>query len=351
MAAPYLKSLDISNYRGLASFKITDFRRINLIGGLNGAGKTTLLEAIFTFMDQFGPLSFARPVLFRQLPKSMAMQGGTLFGDRKHPVILTANAGNRTTSYSLTWERQVLEGQVPFAAVSQDGETVGQVMGLTVKVVEGPAIKLHRTAVPTGDGFALHDKANTLNEVPQAAFLSRSTVGNVQDMATRFSTLLSQGRKKDIISLANILQDNVEDLVLLQIENVPILHVQLTGGSLVPLSYAGEGVQTIISIGMSIMLLSGGVLLLDEFEAAIHYTRLEQVWHHLGELASAHNCQIFVATHSRENIDAAVQSTIARKRKDDICYYRLDRFNGIVKATRFDSQQLQTADLEEWEVR
>lgn len=351
MPHPYLKSIHVRNYLGMDSADFEGFRRINLIGGLNGAGKTTMLEAVFMYMDQLGPYPFLRPSMFRQVPQQISLTA-SMFRNQKRPIDIEAETRFGKSKLSLIWERQALEGTVPVAP-NFSGEMVsgGQTMGMTVSVDRGNERILQRSMVPVNDGLMMNEVINKVDPFPSCVFLSRSTMNSSIETATRFSELLQQGRKQEILSLARAVQPGLSDIHLLQFGNTTVLHAQLENGQLVPLSYTGEGVQTIITIGLAILSSPNGVVIIDEFEAAIHYSRLRDIWVYLGDIAMMNECQIFVATHSRENIDAAMRSVEKRDRRSDICYYRIDRVKERTLVTRFDYDNLRTANLQDWEVR
>ena len=97
--------------------------------------------------------------------------------------------------------------------------------------------------------------------------------------------------------------------------------------------------RRVFEIGLLCAGVRGGVLLVDEFENAIHpelfteFTRLVQ------DLASELNVQVFLSTHSKEAIDAFV---LNGNRTDDVVGYAISRAGAGVTARRYDGSRLQS---------
>ncbi|MGL6363513.1 AAA family ATPase [Aeromonas veronii] len=68
----------------------------------------------------------------------------------------------------------------------------------------------------------------------------------------------------------------------------------------------GEGLQRIFYIAMSFAACRNGVVLIDEFETAIHYSLLVEFSEFVQMLAETFNVQLFITTHSNECIQAFV---------------------------------------------
>ena len=76
------------------------------------------------------------------------------------------------------------------------------------------------------------------------------------------------------------------------------------------LSSYGEGVQRIFFVSLLFAAVEHGVLLLDEFENAIHVSLLSDFSSFIYELSTEFDVQVFLTSHSRECIDAFVGSIV-----------------------------------------
>ena len=102
------------------------------------------------------------------------------------------------------------------------------------------------------------------------------------------------------------------------------------------LSSYGEGVQRIFFISLMFASAENGVLLIDEFENAIHVELMPDFSRFIDELSKEFNVQVFLTSHSKECIDSFVE-TLADN--DDVMYCALkvdEKFNP--KVLQFNSK-------------
>ena len=95
--------------------------------------------------------------------------------------------------------------------------------------------------------------------------------------------------------------------------------------------------RRVFEIGLLLADVRGGVLLVDEFENAIHTELLVEFTRLVQDLAVELDVQVFLSTHSKEAIDAFV---LNGHRTDDIVGYAINRTDDDVKAKRYDGRRL-----------
>ena len=95
--------------------------------------------------------------------------------------------------------------------------------------------------------------------------------------------------------------------------------------------------RRVFEIGLLCAGVRGGVLLVDEFENAIHTELLVEFTRLVQDLAVELNVQVFLSTHSKEAIDAFV---LNGNRTDDIVGYAISRSGDGAKARRYDGERL-----------
>ena len=88
----------------------------------------------------------------------------------------------------------------------------------------------------------------------------------------------------------------------------------------------GEGLQRIFEIALSFAYAKNGVVCIDEFETAIHYTLLMDFTKFIQELSDIFNVQVFLTTHSKEAIDAFVNNNY---KNDEISAYLIENNDEI----------------------
>jgi predicted ATPase len=144
-------------------------------------------------------------------------------------------------------------------------------------------------------------------KVQKAAFTSSSGLPNPLEGAQRFSNL-KQNSEADFQVMVNTIYK-----LFPQISDLTIL---LTGGSgeifcrvagvpkLMPLSLASNGLNKILNSLLLFPSQRNGVVLIDEIENGIYYRRYSELWGAIIELSKNFDVQLFVATHSKECLDA-----------------------------------------------
>lgn len=351
----FFKSLSVRNYRGINRLKIEGFRPVNIFAGMNGSGKSTILEALFTVLDSMGPLAVVRPMAMRQLPASVSFAHTSLFRDPTQPIQFETATADGLYEINFKWEDQT-QHQASFTI--SDTEKFGRrgiertkgSEGITMSVFRSKKLFMRRGFSDAAGSLAINDSVPSSLKFPTGTIITRSNAGIHSDLANKFTMVIQNKRKKEFVNILQILLPGAKDVQLLQLADQSILHVELQDESLIPISFAGDGALILTAIALTMMTSEGGVLILDEFDASIHYTKLEFIWRVINDLAFKYGCQVFAATHSRECVDAAV--AVSRKSPDDtIRFFRLDRIDDRVSVTAYNRDELDFAHDQSLEIR
>ena len=99
----------------------------------------------------------------------------------------------------------------------------------------------------------------------------------------------------------------------------------------------GDGMRRVFEIGLLCAGVRGGVLLIDEFENAIHTELLIEFTRLVQDLAVELNVQVFLSTHSKEAIDAFV---LHEHNAVDVVGYAINRTANSISARRYDGSRL-----------
>ena len=99
----------------------------------------------------------------------------------------------------------------------------------------------------------------------------------------------------------------------------------------------GDGMRRVFEIGLLCAGVRGGVLLIDEFENAIHTELLIEFTRLVQDLAVELNVQVFLSTHSKEAIDAFV---LNEHNPLDVVGYAINRTANSISARRYDGNKL-----------
>jgi predicted ATPase len=351
----FFQSLSTSHYRGLSNFQAGNFRLINLIGGLNGSGKTTFLEALFTVADFRDPMVTLKPALWRRLSASLNSNVMTLFshGDAKQPAVLEAQTSIGLIRIEFSFEPQLLSVPTAIQVIPETPrQETGSQLGLTTRVQIDGNMEDTLRAVDAGPGGVQVMREGPGNKATaKCVYLSNKTIDLPQDLATRYTDAINQRRKRNVMEVARVILPGLHDITLLHQNSVPTLCGSVEEDIYIPLSFLGDGATATISAALAILDCPGGALFVDEFDAAIHYSRMKSVWAALARLAREMDCQIFAATHSRETINAALEGAEEAGVTERLNYMRFDRRGEEVSATQYDYKDIKDALREDWEVR
>ncbi len=289
----------IQRFKKITGMDIEKLRRINLFAGPNNSGKTTILEAVYLLCHQndIGALL--------ELAKSRKRTTGVT------PQYL----------YSLLEENIAIGGEFNACAVSaaiaryQDPDVEKYDDYITSVQADGEVedqsacMKLHLygSNQPNREYASIQHICRTIYSSPyhyQPEQLYRLYAKAVEAKINGemvFEKVLGFIRRIDPqIKNIFLVEENGEKSFRVDSEAFPAKTVELS-------SY-GEGLVRIFELALSVSSCRNGVFLIDEFETAIHYSLLVEFTRFIHELADEFNVQIFIATHSKECIDAFVKN-------------------------------------------
>ncbi len=292
----HFSELLVSNYKRLQHFSISNLSRINLFTGINNSGKTTLLEAIYLLCHQndFGGLlevirrrgkmaeDRINPKWFiEQIPQDIDISGqfdNTASNVRikhyeeensridKSHYLESVDISSRYATTSLKSLTRIFKGR--------DRETqADRIKMLCPSVFSSPFFlnEPHRYAV----FYYKSVQSKSLHKIVE--FIREKVVGTVEDIR------LADERQRFLVT-DRLFKETLD----------------LTG--------YGEGLQRIFFISLLFASAQNGIILIDEFENAIHTELIAQFAGLIDELSKLFNTQVFLTSHSKECIDAFVKN-------------------------------------------
>ena len=157
-------------------------------------------------------------------------------------------------------------------------------------------------------------------------------------------------KEEEIIPSLQLLEPRLKRLTLLATGFGPMLHGDIGLGRLVPLPMMGEGIGRLLTLLLAITEAKGGLVMIDEIGTGLHFTILRDVWSAVSNRAREAEVQVFATTHSWECLKAAHDS-FSSSSIYDLRVHRLDRRDGEVKSTTYDSEMTEAALLSGLEMR
>ena len=315
-----LSSIRISNYRGFKDCKVSDLGRVNIFAGMNNSGKTTLLEALFLWSAAGNPQFAFNPIVVR-----VDVPVETVLLPTAVPNVMPA-AGYM---WSTAWQPMFhsLATDTPIKIVGAH-ESLGT-LELKISTERSKSVVLSRTADTNEDhpddllfrygrkddgelcliriktqGGTKYDVEGTGEvEVPLQSIFEG--MYNIAIDVERLSKLKKEKADASVLKAIQMVDDSVKSIEIGIMDGRAVILADVGLSDRLPLQTLGAGPQRIATLATSAAAVAGGVLLIDEFDAGLHYSKLGDVWRALHAIAVDRDVQVFATTHSYECVRAA----------------------------------------------
>lgn len=321
----FVKDIDIKNYRGINNLSIKGFSDINVITGDNNCGKTSLLEVLEEVSEPLQIINWTsscrrREGFISSLTDYDAID--KLFNvnnfERKIEVILTDNKdiqynvtvkGDEQEEYFSQMELEKLRfgKRISFKEGLDDEELMRTRLLKTLNLEMQVCV----------DGLRKQSKKAKIFDYP-----IRTRRIDKESMQLYKSIYISPFQHTfNSVYLKEVLEDHdlyIEMLEILKEFDADIININsyvdeyrgsvtytLTSkdkNKALPLNVYGDGMKKVLLLMSAIAKAKDGVLLIDEFETAIHTSALEHVFEWVIKTCRKLNVQLFITTHSDEAI-------------------------------------------------
>lgn len=357
-----IEQIVFENFRGFKKLELFDLKPITLISGKNNVGKSSVLEGIFLFLDHIAPESFIKINQFRG-PISAADSVNlweNVFYQMNMQNALRISITHAGVPASLEYERDDIF--VPPNDMNMSQELMSQIISsakskytLRFKYQKEDYMEDgHFIVGPMGivRNIAPSDSPNLSFSMPFTQFINAAIINSSNDgyIAERLGKLELAGRKQHIIDILKFIEPAISDLATIVVNGNAQIFAKI-GQQLLPLRLAGDGLNKLLFIVLSIAVNPHSIILIDEIETGFHYSMYSQLWETIAQTAYENHCQIFATTHSYECIVGAVDGIKKADRGSAFCYYRLDKNSMGNCAYRYSDDLLQTAIATDMEVR
>ena len=318
-------AIHVECYRGIDDLALEAPGRVNLVVGVNNAGKTSLLEAIYLLAHQNDERALLDAIRWRGRVE-----------DDPDPLWLVEQLPH-TARISGRFDR------VPDNATSVEFEVAIEpepdMDDLLVKLAIEAEYGDH--AQSTEVVFFGDRPRKTSFEgqhwLCRSAFTSPFSANRPDTLARCNKESLEAGTKQVIIDFIRERVDpGVRNIELAdRFNRFLVTHDDFDKAP--DLAAFGEGLRRVFEIGLLFAGVRGGVLLVDEFENAIHTELLVEFASFVQDLAAALDVQVFLATHSKEAVDAFIQD---EPRTDQVVGYAINRTDDGAGVRRYDGRRL-----------
>lgn len=314
--AIHIKNFNIQSYRGIQNLTLENLNSINILTGNNNSGKTSILEILSTVDN---PQDIGSWVLPSRTTNSRIRSHSFFNG---FSSMFPVDNENKYVSYEFLTSDNIktqvkLEGELESTQIPEDemhrlngllrtGSSKGE-----SEIIDTTCLHLS-TFINNQivNEYTLYDFQTRISRfVNKKPFFVRTTYVSPVDHATGMLYLDDVLADTQLYEqLLNILQEfdnNIISITSIKTKNAIPEYMVLTKNhhSAIPLNSYGDGMKKALLLLSAIVRSQNGILLLDEFETAIHTSAMDSVFSWLLQSALKLNVQVFLTSHSKEAID------------------------------------------------
>lgn len=345
--AIYIKKLNIDAFKGIQNLTLDHMNHINILTGDNNSGKTTILELLRTLEN---PTSFM--TWYRNARTSrFASPGGP------YRALMNVFPVDEEIVKLVRYEYLDWKDKLHFVEMGGEVEEV-QITEKQLSNLDRIYYKDDRRAEESElyETNALHIEINTdlapsahyevyeLQEMPPRVPFKKTKVG-IKAESWLKAIYVSPTAHANPFTLDDVLSDSElysEMLTILKEFDDNIINISASDmnrnyqpeyiiltknhKNALPLSSYGDGMKKAMLLLSSMLSAKNGILLLDEFETAIHTSAMDHVFSWLLKSAMRLNVQVFLTSHSLEAINKVLRCD--KSLLQNISYYTLFNYQG-----------------------
>lgn len=334
----YIRDINIKTFRGLRDLTINGLGDINIITGNNNSGKTSFLEVLRSLESPF-KLSHWMTATSRSDISGLSMYEkiDMLFNvDSKEKIVeyFITNSINEKINFKITAEEQMIElsryemGKIDKFSLYyleeeddyidlEDGnigeirkEKTEEVRKLKLKFLQNDEIVNKAELYEFQRRLRRDGKINENTIIDNIRYVSpvdhvngRLYLSHIFDQPDLYEEMLKVLKVFDneIISINSDKSNNRFNPSTI----CKILSKKYN--SAVPLTFFGDGIKKAVLLMSAVISAKDGILLLDEFETAIHTSSMDEIFEWIMQTCMKLNIQVFMTSHSKEAIDKVLK--------------------------------------------
>lgn len=358
----HIKSLNIETYRGIKNLNLEGFTGINIFTGDNNCGKTSVLELLQASANPASPLSWS------QLGRTEKYPNPTRTVFEKIKDLYDISSSELKIAYSKEdsingKSEVVLKGQIEkIKATYQEYCNEAHIKCENeMENTEAEMIKLHTDIFYNG---SLSEEFDVFNVTRFDAFTENIEKPYKNYTTHYISPTVYQNECPMINEVFNNAQNYKELVEALRIFDENIISITPTVRSYdipfptkssfqilskrydkaMPLSVYGDGIKKTLWLVSAVVASKNGVLLIDEFETAIHTSAMDKIFSWILKTCKKLNVQVFLTTHSKEALQKVLALNSEPELKSDITLFTLYRKDEKNIARKLSAERAIEAD-------
>jgi predicted ATP-dependent endonuclease of OLD family len=301
--------------------------RINLFAGFNNTGKTSLLEAIYLLCKQ-NDFNGVVDVFWRRGKIPAENIPSKWFAEQLNETICVTGVFDARDS------------MVKIRSLAEDGQDLDRTHYL--KSVEITAqFENHKQESITRiyQDRGRETQADSIKLLSKVVFSSPFFFNEPYHYTVFYhKSVQSKSLPKILDFIHNKVISTVKDISLVDEFQRFLVNDDHFEQSMDLTSY-GEGLQRIFFTSLLFASAENGVVLIDEFENAIHTDLIENFASFIYELAKKFNVQVFLTSHSKECIDAFIKTVPSDVQKDFSFHGLVQNDDGIILNREFGGEK------------
>lgn len=320
----HIKNIKIQNYRGIKNLEIENFKAVNILVGDNNAGKTSLLEAIQIFLNPtmytLSKVAEQRENYKPEIRMNLYDSLYYLFNIKnKEPYFfqIQGKFDKKQEKIKIEAEKEkiyISKNKIPFNNIKNITSNQEEIYNYKYKII-------------------LNDKEEQFELNKYSDFSFKVTEPNIKVnfiqsidhiINDSFSELLKEKHIKDkAVNLLKEFEEEIQDMRYVPKDEIYVPVLEINNGDYIPVALYGDGLKKALTMLNAIIKAENGVLLIDEYETALHTSIMKKVFKFMAETAKEENVQLFLTTHSLEAVDKFLSAN--SELIDDINIIRLKK--------------------------
>lgn len=312
----HFTEIHVNNYRRMEGLKMSGLSKINIIAGINNSGKTSLLEAIYllTRQNDFDGLI------------EITRRRGKVSTDQLDPEWMLEQLGDDAISIGGTFDSEKVAVGIKLEQEEDAAIERTRYLGsVDLSSFFGASKHGSKNRIYKGQDRETH--ADAIRILCPIVFSSPFFFNESHRYTSYYHKSVQSKALPEIFKfLRKHMLPSLEDIRLTD-ERQRFVVIDSNFPSGVDLSSYGEGLQRMFLLSLLFASAQHGVVLIDEFENALHYSLIRPFSKFIHKLAIDFNVQVFITSHSKECIDAFV--TEIDKEDDLSCHAVVNSEEGI----------------------
>lgn len=337
----HIQKFTIHEYKGIHDLELDQLNAINILTGDNNSGKTSILELISTLSN---PRSIREWMLCTRI-RSMYLRDRQYF--KAFYNMFPIDEDDRRISYSVIDEKGIetvvtVEGTLEDVQMSE--KEMYRLNGLRTNSTEREEeivdtmclhldIYINDQKVSEENIYEVQNRFVWVNLRKTSYFVKTKYISPVDHAANALeldSILADKELYKEMIEILQSFDDNIIGVTALKSErdffSVEYMILTQNHQKALPITAYGDGMKKALLLLSAVVNAKDGILLLDEFETAIHTSAMDAVFSWLLKSAIRLNVQVFLTSHSEEAIQKVLRCS--EELQKYINLYTLYDFNG-----------------------